>query len=272
MASSEGIPDFGVFMEVQPDGTSLTFYDFCKVFFLGDLTEVVKLSTFGYARTLADDLDPEQSSPENRLKYIGDPVKQAMLLQILRNFPYLASVPLIITLSLFIASFAKFTIPFIRRFSTLIGQLSGPQRKKRDVDGSIDGILRIPGHLKNITATLSLALEGVEYMAHQDTISQDFFRMPKKRSTKFASYDERKARIGISQVTEVGKVVRSWLKTWIDLAPTVSACFGQVIGCFVRFSYWSSHCKIYGPTTACFSVLGRAFGVVVTTSFKFLND
>jgi len=175
MASSEGIPDFGLFMEVQPDGTSLTFYDFCKVFFLGDLTEVVKLSTFGYARTLADDLDPEQSSPENRLKYIGDPVKQAMLLQILRNFPYLASVPLIITLSLFIASFAKFTIPFIRRFSTLIGQLSGPQRKKRDVDGSIDGILRIPGHLKNITAPLSLALEGVEYMAHQDTISQDFF-------------------------------------------------------------------------------------------------
>jgi len=83
MASSEGIPDFGLFMEVQPDGTSLTFYDFCKVFFLGDLTEVVKLSTFGYARTLADDLDPEQSSPENRLKYIGDPVKQAMLLQIL---------------------------------------------------------------------------------------------------------------------------------------------------------------------------------------------
>ena len=29
-------------------------------------------------------------------------------------------------------------------------------------------------------------------------------------------------------VTEVGKVVRSWIKTWIDVTPIISNCLGQV--------------------------------------------
>jgi len=273
MDENAGKPDFSVFMEVRPEESNyLSFYDFCKIFFLGDLSEVFNLSTFGYAKTLADDLDPGQSTPENRLRYMGDPVKQAMLVQILRHFPHLAPVPVIISLALVIASFAKFTIPFIRRFAALISALSTPQRKKREIEGGIDGIMSIPDHLKNLTSTLSSALDGVEYLAELESQKSGLYSVPKKRSTKFANYDERKARASISKVTEVGKVVRSWIKTWIDVTPIISNCLGQVIGCLVRLSYWNSNCKIFGPATACIGALGRAIEVVVTTSFQFLDD
>jgi len=115
-------PDFTIFFKTQPEIESyFSFKDFFKVFLLGDLRHMLDISTFGYGRTVADGLDPGLlGDPDLREKYLGDPIKTAMLIQILRRFPYLTAIPAIFALSLFIASFAKFTIPFIRSSGVLI--------------------------------------------------------------------------------------------------------------------------------------------------------
>lgn len=277
-------PGFSAFVKVEPDENAFfSFKDFFQVFLLGDLRHILALSPFGYARSVADDLDPALTlTDERRLKYLGDPIKTAMLVQILRAFPYIVSIPAIFSLSLFIAAFSKFLIPFIRRFSTLIGQLvdnggNRNSRKKRDAHVTRGGIELIPGHLKKMAVKLNSALDGVQFLALQHAQNDSTFnalhlKVLQKRSSRFAGYNERKARMGISEVSEVGLVVRSWIRTWITISPSIADCVGTLIGCYVRLAYWASACKPFATVTSCVSILGRSLGIVATTATKFLND
>jgi len=271
-------PDFTIFFKTQPEIESyFSFKDFFKVFLLGDLRHMLDISTFGYGRTVADGLDPGLlEDPDLREKYLGDPIKTAMLIQILRRFPYLTAIPAIFALSLFIASFAKFTIPFIRRFSNIMDKFlpPAPARRKRDTV-AMEGIRHIPEHLKELGRTLSEGMLAVEYLALKSIEEKDGLRSPvitKRSSTLFDSYDKRKARLAISGVSDVGKIIRSWLQAWVDMLPRVSMCSGQLIGCHVRYAFWATPCKPFGPVINCVSVFGKAIGVVLHYTTKFLGD
>eukprot|EP00088_Acartia_fossae_P039340 TRINITY_DN40951_c0_g1_i1.p1 TRINITY_DN40951_c0_g1~~TRINITY_DN40951_c0_g1_i1.p1 ORF type:complete len:291 (+),score=7.74 TRINITY_DN40951_c0_g1_i1:37-873(+) len=277
MANPSEFP-FGVFFRSQPDVDSyFSFKDFFKVFLLGDIQYLLDHSAFGHGRSVADTLDPAfLSDPERRLKYTGDPVKLAMLAQVIRRFPYITAIPAIFSLALLIASFSKFTIPFIRRISNILDKFtSDSSRKKREYLAS-EGIRHIPGMLKGMLNTLANGVEAIEFLALENIEKQEGFSHPIARSRRYAekrflSYDERKAKFALDEISDIGAVIKTWLESWVRLLPRLANCSGQLAGCFIRYQFWATPCKPWGPITNCFSLFGEALGTLADLSFRFTD-
>lgn len=262
----------------------LKFKDFLHLVFLGDVELMLQRSQAGMVSSLAGQLDPELVADEKRrIRYMGDPVKFAMSAQILRNLPFLTAIVPVFIFSLFIASLVKLSLPFVRRWpifmENFIDEGSGipfgkfgkfQRRKRRDEYGQEKVV--VPSHIANITQILSNAVDGLEYLAQgftEDGKQDEVIRYRTERSIKFAGYNERKARLQLNELTNLSVVLRSWLLAWVRILPSIANCLGQLIGCHVQFSYWSSLCKPIVPVASCVSIFGFSLESVAFYSYPY---
>jgi len=254
--------DFSVFYKTLPETERhFSLYDFIKVFIYGDIVHLMSFTPSGLGRHISLDLDSSFDDPKERAKFGGDPVKTAMLVQSLRRFPYIVSLPLIISLTVIIASLAKLSIPFIRRLSNLTPALVN-QRVKRE---AIDNVTAIPNELSRMGGVLARGLEGVEFMALQSADQQEGYSFPSKRSTKFLTYHERKARLALAEVDLLGERIADWMRNFVNLLPSVGNCVGQVIGCHIRAAALLGNCPLFAPLTSCINVVGNAVRVLANS-------
>eukprot|EP00088_Acartia_fossae_P025093 TRINITY_DN2594_c0_g1_i3.p1 TRINITY_DN2594_c0_g1~~TRINITY_DN2594_c0_g1_i3.p1 ORF type:complete len:283 (-),score=44.68 TRINITY_DN2594_c0_g1_i3:392-1210(-) len=244
-----------------PAEEDFTFHDFVKLVFHGDARLLLSRSQNAMAGNYVGMLDSELVEDEKRrIRYMGDPVKFAMAAQVLRNLPALSAVVPILIFSLLIATLVKLSLPFIRRWPILVdswmpeeqsqgGWKFQSSRKRRDT-GKAD----IPYYLYSIADKLEN--EGFENSINNLVSDKDEVRYVKKRSIRFASYNQRKARYQLGELTDFSQIFRDWLRTWIRFLPNIANCLGQLIGCHVQFSYWASLCKPIVPVASCVSIFG----------------
>jgi len=256
------------------------FKDFLKLVFLGDVELLLSRSRKAMSSNVVAGLDEELvSDDKRRLRYFGDPVKFAMSTQVLRNLPAITAVVPIVIFSLAIASLVKLTLPFIRRWPILFENVMGsPQefgkwvpRRKREISSAQNAT--VSSHLEMVGVMLQKAVDGIEYLAQgfPDNGQQDqvFRYNVTKRSTKFAGYNERKARIQIEGVTEISRILRDWLRAWVNILPNIANCLGQLIGCHVQWSYWDSLCKPIVPVASCVSVFGFSLESLANVAYPY---
>lgn len=259
-------PNFAVLYKTVPStDVQFSFFDFIRVFVFGDVAHLLNFSPVGRGRDLSSDLDSDLNEFKDKEKFTGDSVKIAMLVQSLRRFPYVVSLPAIISLAVIIASFVKLSIPFIRRISVIAPFLASPTtRFKRE---AIENVTSVPERLEQMGTILYQALEGVEYFAWQD--QQQGYSIPSKRSTKFLNYDERRSRIFISEVNDVGDMLIDWLKAFVDTLPSIGKCAGQAVGCHIRKMYWGSFCSGFSLLASCINLAGNAVETVAESFTTF---
>jgi len=122
----EGVnPDFSVLM--TGDSSSLLdgfgFLQFLQIFLLGDtrvllsIVPRVSVGLFGQDDDILSDTRTSKS-------FLGDPVKNTMLLQSIRRFPVITAVPLIVTVILLVVDLASLLNPMVHRILFAIPSLS----------------------------------------------------------------------------------------------------------------------------------------------------
>jgi len=252
-----------------------SFQEFLQLVFQGDVSVLMSRSQYAMASSVYGDLDPAFEDPLKRLRFAGDPVKFAMTHQILRNLPALSAIVPVLFFSLLIASMVKLVLPFIRRWPTFIGNLIPDDEEEFDKFQSRDKRhapekIVVPRDLIKVGERLESTLSsGLNFLNISDHTDSESIRYEKKRSIKFAGYEQRKARLQLGEMTELSEIFKSWLQAWVRILPNIASCVGQIIGCHVVFGYWGNVCKPVAPMAVCISILGFSLESLGRFSYPF---
>lgn len=167
-------PDFSVLM--TGDSSSLLdgfgFLQFIQIFLLGDTRVLLSIVPRVSVGLFGQD-DDIVSNTRTSKSFLGDPVKNTMLLQSIRRFPVITAVPLIVTVILLVVDVASLLNPMVHRILFAIPSLSpvmAPfledfiqheerldpvvQAEQGDNDG-VDGILDVNGPFEQIVPDIN---------------------------------------------------------------------------------------------------------------------
>jgi len=240
--------DFDQFLSSPQNGlTDFSFSDFLHIFILGDYELLLDM--------VSADIDDAENYNNNAI-YHQDPVKNLMLSHTLRRFPFVATIPVIFSVTLFAIAISKLLTPFVKRMvaSLDMGQLAhlyppvggNNTRRRRDVEEIMDVD-------KNLEEAVNILAEKVYKAIHELTeIFSDGQNLGALESLN--GMDGKLARF-VWKTRKLWNKFKEFSSKWKDSLPGIGKCVGWVIGCNVRFIWWQSLCKPFGLVN-CLGVFG----------------
>jgi hypothetical protein len=260
------------------------FLQFVQVFFLGDYRLLMSfcpkaaVGLFG----LDDEILPDSRDEH---VYLGDPVKNTMVMQVMRRLPILTTIPVVLSIVLFLVDvimlinpmshrimsatpLAPSIAPFIAGEEAPAATAGQHKRRKRSIDGAAEhgknSGRRLSHSLASVRQTLSLALgtqgwgeegelptggdQGEQDRGEEEYVGAESERVGKGELPEY----------NVPAYTKIEVLVRETIGSFADVLPQMGACLGAMIGCHVRLAFWGNVCSPFGTVITCSGLVGRS--------------
>jgi len=241
------------------------FVQFFQIFFLGVFRLLLSFcpgTTFGL---LSNDDSILPDTREERA-FLGDPLKNTMLMTVMRRLPILTTIPVILSIVLFVIDMIMLINPMTHNRSKGVTSLAPmphsehpktPLPQEQEDIGERREVRTAREEGTSCWVQCRFGFQGKdEAGAPLEQWSDGLEHYEEDEDEDMRAGKETLQEYNVAPYTKIEVLVRETIGSFADILPQLGACLGTIIGGHIRF--WGSPNFPFGTMVTCAGLVGRS--------------